>query len=541
MSNKRKNKEQAQEKLKAQAEEEAQQLLNLSFNEIQLLPDDKQQLVYQEIGRQLASSPEILAGIERLVKLSEGISDKLTKAAEALTKPNEFDFSKLQNFFSSVQQIKLSPELADRLKLFREVYPILRPYTDAEIQEHPEEYKNKDLRQLMAAAARRARAEGKEIPPLWMEEPQPEDGEQLQMQLDLPETDKEKPEEDTPAALIEILKKMPVLIPQSHVMPNNVLANAMQESGLINKGAFDLLVIPAKGRQKDITALTIVDYDPGKNGITITDPKMTEHERQISDALMSLWVEAERQKVEHIFTIDAAYRAMPGGGDKASPQQETAIEAAIEKYRKTHVTVDATEELRKKKVIGETETVTFDEYYFQLERVKRTSKHSKQSVTAYKFTSKPIMLKYAEMTSQIITIPSKFLTISKVKGGLITNEVITMNADRQSITGYMLRRISIMKHDKEKALEQLKNYRKQQKQHPEMEDKPLEAFEKQSHNILFDTMFSQTGIETTDRKQLMLYRNFYYDVLQYWQATGFIKGYAEQNKGKKITGIVIKI
>ena len=483
MSNKRKNKEQAQEKLKAQAEEEAQQLLNLSFNEIQLLPDDKQQLVYQEIGRQLASSPEILAGIERLVKLSEGISDKLTKAAEALTKPNEFDFSKLQNFFSSVQQIKLSPELADRLKLFREVYPILRPYTDAEIQEHPEEYKNKDLRQLMAAAARRARAEGKEIPPLWMEEPQPEDGEQLQMQLDLPETDKEKPEEDTPAALIEILKKMPVLIPQSHVMPNNVLANAMQESGLINKGAFDLLVIPAKGRQKDITALTIVDYDPGKNGITITDPKMTEHERQISDALMSLWVEAERQKVEHIFTIDAAYRAMPGGGDKASPQQETAIEAAIEKYRKTHVTVDATEELRKKKVIGETETVTFDEYYFQLERVKRTSKHSKQSVTAYKFTSKPIMLKYAEMTSQIITIPSKFLTISKVKGGLITNEVITMNADRQSITGYMLRRISIMKHDKEKALEQLKNYRKQQKQHPEMEDKPLEAFEKQSKNM----------------------------------------------------------
>lgn len=520
---------------------EAQRLLNLSFNEIQLLPDDKQQLVYQEIGRQLASSPEILTGLETLAKLSEGITDKWIKAAQVLSKPLEFDFSKLQKFFASIPQIKLPPELADRVKLFREVYPILRPYIDAEIEEHPEEYKNKDLRELMAAAARRARAEGKEIPPLWMEEPQPEDGEQLQMQLDLPEPTKEKPEEDTPAALIEALKKMPALIPQAHVMPNNALMNVMQQSGLINAGEWNVPVIPAKGRQKEITAFTIIDYSPGESGITITDPKITEHERQISDAIISLWVEAERQEVEPVFTIDAVYRAMPGGGDKASPQQEAAIAAAIEKFRKTHMTVDATEELRRRKVIDETETVTFDEYYFQIRRAKRTSKHSKQSVVAYQITSKPVILKYAEMTHQILTVPPKFLTVSKVKGGLITNEVITMNADRQAITGYMLRRISIMKHDKEEARERLKQYRRQQQKNPEMENKPLEAFKKQSSTILFDTMFSQAGIKTTDRKQLMLYRNFCYDVLQYWQATGFIKGYAEQNKGKKITGIDIEI
>ena len=519
---------------------EAQRLLNLSFNEIQLLPEEKQRLVYQEIGRQLASSPEILTGLETLAKLSEGLPEKLTKAAQALTKTLDFDISGLQSFFISLPKIELPPELAERVKLFKDVSPILRPYIDAELEENPEAYKGKDLRELVAAAAQRARADGKTIPRLWMEPEGIEGGEQLQMQIDLPETDKEPGAENTPAALIEALKKMPALIPQAHVMPNNRLANDMQKSGLINTGAWDIPVIPAKGRQKEITAFAIIDYNPG-SGITITDPKITEYERQVSDALVSLWLEADRQGVEPVFSIDSVYRAMPGGGDKASPQQIKAIIAAIEKFRRIHMTVDATEEARRRKLIGETESVKFDEYYFQIVRAKRTSKHSKQSVIAYPLTGKPVILKYAEMTRQLLTVNPKYLTISKVKSGLITPELVTMNADRQAITGYMLRRITIMKNDKEEARERLKQYRRQQQKDPTLENKPLEAFKHQSNVILFDTMFNQAGIMTTDRKQLMLYRNFCYEVLQYWLATGLIKGYAEQSKGKKITGIVIEI
>lgn len=118
-----------------------------------------------------------------------------------------------------------------------------------------------------------------------------------------------------------------------------------------------------------------------------------------------------------------------------------------------------------------------------------------------------------------------------------------MNADRQAITGYMMRRIAVMKHDLEAARDRLKSYERKRKQNPEQElpQKPLAAFRQQSNTILFDSLFAQVGISTTDRKQLMLYRNFCYEVLEYWKATGFVKGYAEQSKGRKITGIAIEI
>ena len=96
-------------------------------------------------------------------------------------------------------------------------------------------------------------------------------------------------------------------------MPNNALMNAMQQTGAINAGELALLVIPAKGRQKEITAYTIIDYEPGETGITITDPKLTEYERNVSNAIVSLWVEAEKLEVEPVFTTDTIYRAMRRG------------------------------------------------------------------------------------------------------------------------------------------------------------------------------------------------------------------------------------
>ena len=449
--------------------------------------------------------------------------------------------------------------LSDDTRQALQTWAELAPYIEAEADAHPEKYGENaeepaSADELIRAAARRARADGKDIPPLKVEEP-----EQLEIEMTLPaqaETVEvevaEAPEttkEETPAALIEKIKKMPVLNPQAHIMPNNVLMNAMQQSGAFNAGELALPVIPAKGRQKEISAYTIISYKPdetgtGETSITITDPKLTEYERNVSNAIISLWVEAEKLGVEPVFTTDTIYRAMPGGGETASPQQKSAITKAFEKFRRTKMYIDATDELRKRGVITEREKFTLDDYYFTAKRAQRTSKHSGQSVIAYQMTSKPVILQYAEMTGQILSVPAKHLTIKKIdKGGRTSTELVTMNADRQAITGYMMRRIAVMKHDLEAARDRLKSYERKRKQNPEQElpQKPLEAFRQQSNVILFDTLFSATDTATSNDVQAKRNRDFCFDVLEYWKATGFIKGYSKQSKGRKITGIVIEI
>ena len=74
---------------------------------------------------------------------------------------------------------------------------------------------------------------------------------------------------------------------------------------------------------------------------------------------------------------------------------------------------------------------------------------------------------------------------------------------------------------------------------PTLEEKPLAAFRKQSDTILFATLFKETGTETTNRDRIMDNRNFCFDVLDYWKATGYIKGYKQQTKGRSITGVDI--
>lgn len=534
------------------SQEELQQLMQLPLSQIDLLPDEKKEAVFAEMGRQIVAIPGFVEGMQALAEAGQRAAQNIEKLIQPAAHNFIDNIEKwAQGIDATMKQMRAAVNslLSDDTREALRTWKTLAPYIEAEADAHPEKYGEQATEpasadELIRAAARRARADGKDIPPLKVEEPE-------QLQIDLPAQEEttvaEEPEtskEETPAALIEKIKKMPVLNPQAHIMPNNALMNAMQQSGAFNAGELALPVIPAKGRQKEITAYTIIDYEPGETGITITDPKLTEYERNVSNAIISLWVEAEKLEVEPVFTTDTIYRAMPGGGETASPQQKGAITKAFEKFRRIHMTIDATEELRKRGAIKGSDTFKLDDYYFNVRRARRTSKHSGQSVTAYQMIGKPVILQYAEMTGQILSVPAKHLTIRKIdKSGRISTELVTMNADRQAITGYMMRRIAVMKHDLDAARDRLKSYERKRKQNPEQElpAKPLAAFRQQSSTILFESLFAQVGISTTDRKQLMLYRNFCYDVLEYWKATGFIKGYAEQSKGRKITGIIIEI
>lgn len=309
----------------------------------------------------------------------------------------------------------------------------------------------------------------------------------------------------------EVITVLQTIMPKYHIMPNNSLANYLSKYDAINAGAFDLPVINKKGKRKEITAYTIASIA----GTELT-VKLTEYERQVSDAIISIWVEAQKQGLPPEFTIDMVFRAMPGSGDKASPQQAGAITKTIEKLRQLKIYVDVTEEMRKKGLITDKETLIFDDMYLSAARVTRKIKNGGQTVRAYHIHTEPIILSYSKMTKQLITVPAAWLEVKKVKNGKPTNEALPMTQERQSITGYIMRRIALIKYDRKKS-----------------------KAATQSNIIIFKTLFEDIGIENPDKFKSADIRNFCFSLLDFYKSKGIILDYKKQTEGRSITGIKI--
>ena len=536
-------KQQPQQAQDAQRAELAE-LMQLSLAEIEQLPEDKQQLVYAEMGRQLAEDTELsekladmVAGIERVMN---GTREQAA-TIQALLRQWDEGQKEWQRRWAALQRQYDFSKLAETMQQLAEVGPTLQPYIDKMLAENPERWKHASIPEMYAAAAKAAREDGQEVPPLWFET----QGEQLAMQLDIPGEQPAATKEKsslTPAELLETIKTVQAIDPAAHVMPNNALMNALTQKPAINAGAFDLVVANEQARRKEITNYTIVNYDPGDSGITITDPKLTEYERQVSDAVISLWAEAKRQNMPPLVTDDMIYRAMPGGGERPQPAQRAAISRTMQKMRRLHIYMDATEEMQKRGKIGANETFVIDDFYFNFARGQYKAQNSRQKITGYMLKADaPIMLTYSQMTGQLLTVQAKYLEIRKVKGGNVSPELIPATAGRQAMAGYMLRRIAVMRHDEEAARDALRQYDKRRKKETDLEAKPLAAFRKQSRVVLFETLFTEAGTVTTDRHRMKDNRDYCFDVLAYWQTTGLIKGYAEQRKGKKITGFSVTV
>lgn len=357
--------------------------------------------------------------------------------------------------------------------------------------------------------------------------------------------EEENPEPDAAQLLLSQLPLLQGLNPESHTMPNNPLMNVLQQKKTINEGAFDLIVSGENGRRKEITAYTMITLDPGETDITITDAKLSEYERQVSDAIVSLWIEANNKKLPPVVTADMIFRAMPGGGDKASPQQRGAITKAIEKFRRLRIYVDATEEMQRRGYDLKGGKYVFDENYLQVRRHTFRVKNGGAVVQGYEILSQPIVYTYCKLTKQLLTTPADNILIREVKDGFISPVPIMMNANRQALTGYMLRRILVMKRSREAAREKKRSYdakrKKAEKSGEYLPEKPLEDFIEQKPVILFATMFADTGTETASRSQTQDNRDFCFSVLDYWKATGLIKGYSIRKTGRAITALEIDL
>ena len=311
-------------------------------------------------------------------------------------------------------------------------------------------------------------------------------------------------------------KMLPTLqskLPEWHTMPIQKLASELQH-GIINNGAFDI-VVAGKGKKNEITSYVLATYEPSDT-ITMTGKPYTEFDRQVHDAVSSLW---EYGHESHVVTPDMVARAMTNKTqtEKVSPQFKEAVTKSLEKMWAIRIELDASKEIKKRKVIQDGEPLKKYIYSGNLLALEKLEVEAGgKTVKAYHILREPVLLEYAKMTNQLATIDTKLLDIKEVdQKGNITAVSIKSNEARVAVNGYLLRRIAVMKND-----------RTQRKQ-------------KQSNIILFDTLFEETGIP--QEKHPKRIKDYTFQVLDYFTATGYIKGYSKRKNGKSFDAVIIDL
>lgn len=183
-----------QEAQQAQLYAEIQQYLHRPLSEIEKLPDEKRNLVWEELARRLVESPgfeETMTAVVEASKKAIEAAQMWTESLPQIKKKLAAALEPAATVYADIRQSIAEALTGDRLRALQ-TFATLAPYISAEADAHPEKYGENatepgTANELIAAAARRARADGKEIPPLKVEE-----GEQMQMQLDFPLTPEQK-------------------------------------------------------------------------------------------------------------------------------------------------------------------------------------------------------------------------------------------------------------------------------------------------------------------------------------------------------------
>lgn len=336
-------------------------------------------------------------------------------------------------------------------------------------------------------------------------------------QFDLPVYAKDMPE----------LPRLDSKIPHKYTMLNNPISNSLagitsKRTGelvpVVNNGAIDLPVLNS-GKKGEVTAYILITMEQ-ESGVTMTGRPFTGYDNCVLNGVVTL-LEAGNETI----TPEGIARAMAHKTDSESisPQQQGAITKSIEKMRRIHVYADLSEEMQKRKVTtADGKPVTqfvIDNFALIVDRVQVTAGGKRK--TAYRITQEPPLLTYSKMTGrsketgQLLTVKAELMDIKEISKGSVSTVSVPNTETRQQIKEYLLKRIEVMK------------YARRQKHGG------------QSNRILFDTLYRETGTESTNRSELKRTRDFVFQALDYWKAMGYINGYDIAKEGKKIRGLDI--
>jgi len=292
---------------------------------------------------------------------------------------------------------------------------------------------------------------------------------------------------------LEILRS---IVPQTHIKPNNKLANTLTKN-LIDGEGTDLKVNDKKAKNQVITKV-MLNYE-NKNVQLISPVKFTAYDREVYDGVTTLY-EAGNSIVSPVMV----YRAM-NGLTETEPVSDKAIDEvrkSIDKSRFIRTVIDYTDEA--KFYNHEIKKTLYEGYLLAANKVMVEA--GGKEIEAYKLLDKPILYEYAQISGQILSVPINLLN---------TRDTVNSTEDVIITRGYILRQIEWMKHEKSNR----------------------------STNITYQGVYEELEIfkdnldEKAYKEKTFKIRSHVKSILESWRAQNYIGNFEEYKDGRQIKGV----
>lgn len=300
----------------------------------------------------------------------------------------------------------------------------------------------------------------------------------------------------------EQLPKQDTNKPETHYHPNSKLSNTITK--LDTNGVAWWLAMGGKKEPSVETRISLSYED--ENGVELSK-KMTRFDREVHDAVASLWAAGNR-----VIAPNQVFRIMAGSKSKVTPKQRQRVEESIDKQRRTFVTLDFSKELRGKTAEFEGETITASEAnieQYMLNADKQTVIGERgERVIGYAINKPPILYYHDKITGQIVSYKQSLLEKLSKEMGNTDSSVLIRN--------YLIQQVKVMGR----------------------------KGSNRSSQILYETIYKEIDSEPKDRTERKRLNDKVKKCLDVLKGEGQIAGWSEyRDKGRshKLKGVDIEL
>lgn len=253
--------------------------------------------------------------------------------------------------------------------------------------------------------------------------------------------------------------------------------------------------VERRGSKKQINTLLSMSFEElEKAGVIIDTKKLTPFDREVHDAITTLFVEGGND----VMSVEMIYRTMIGKPTaRVMPKQAEAITQSITKMMHTLITIDASQEAA---------AYGFDSLKYKgnlLYAEMAIASINNNVIEALHVIKEPVLYTYANRTNRIGRVDMKLL-----------DTPLNKNEETIILQGYLYRRILAMQHGQNKS-------------------------------IVYDTIYKQLEIDSPSaaalRKKKADVRSKVKSLLDYWKKEKFIAGYVENKRGKEMYSVTIRL
>lgn len=185
---------------------------------------------------------------------------------------------------------------------------------------------------------------------------------------------------------------------KNECMNNCKVANILTvNKGLAEKRMIKVSTLPSKG------IVTMVNLSQDKN-IELSCNDISPYDMAVMDAFYTLYKSGYQT-----FSLQAVIRVMSGNMDQDVTAHKIArLKESAEKLRLILITIDCTDELRARNLLGKREKAKYQSYLLPISSVEIHS-GNQVVVEGYKLLELPALYAYAERIKQMISIPIELL------------------------------------------------------------------------------------------------------------------------------------